>query len=110
MIIFGIIYLTNSVLKVVLSLILFGLSFFLFDLTHYNVQNMCKNNAISYELVETIAQATGECEHDIAYFLKYAAGAEMDLYDAVSIIDPDLSNEEVTAIVKMSDLRQKGDN
>jgi Ca2+/H+ antiporter len=71
-----------------------------------SVQRQCKDAHVSYELVESIADITGESEHDIIIFCKYAAGADMDLVDAIMIIDPDLSEEEAAAIVTMSDLKQ----
>lgn len=82
------------------------ISAFLLGHTRYGIPSFCEKNAISYELVESISEYTGESTHDIAYFLKYAANAEVDLYDAIEIIDPSLSNEDITAIINFSDNKQ----
>lgn len=75
-----------------------------------SIKNQCKDAHVSYELVESIADATGESEHDIVIFCKYAAGVDMDLVDAIMIIDPDLSEEEAAAIITTSDLKQSKEN
>jgi hypothetical protein len=75
-----------------------------------SIKNQCKDAHVSYELVESIADATDESEHDIVVFCKYAAGVDMDLVDAIMIIDPDLSEEEAAAIVTTSDLKQSKEN
>jgi hypothetical protein len=61
---------------------------------------------VSQELVNTIVETTGKSYHDVYYFLKYAGAADMDLIEAITTIDPDLTKEEAAAIIQISDYKQ----
>jgi hypothetical protein len=76
--------------------------------SHYEtkITLQCEDEGIAYELIESVSDVTGVSEHDVFYVFKYAAGADMDLIDAVLLIDPDLTEEQATAIITTSDLKQ----
>jgi hypothetical protein len=74
-------------------------------------EEKCQKANISYELFKTIVETTGKDEYDVYVIMKHAAAADMDLYEAVMLIDPDLTQQEAAAIVQISDYKQsKGDN
>jgi hypothetical protein len=74
-------------------------------------EERCQKANISYELFETIVETTDKDEYDVYIIMKQAAAANMDLYEAVMLIDPDLTQQEAAAIVQISDYKQsKGDN
>jgi hypothetical protein len=74
-------------------------------------EERCRNANISYELFETIVKITGKDKYDVYVIMRQAAVADMDLYEAVMLIDPDLTQEEAAAIIQISDYKQsKGDN
>ena len=57
------------------------------------------------------AKENGTSIYDIEYILSRAAAAEMEISDALHMIDPDITEEEAAAIIKYSDtLQSKKDN
>jgi hypothetical protein len=98
-------------LVALLALVYFGLLISIFSDTICHpsdeVKNLCEENSISYTFVQTVAEGTGEDEKDVYTVCKYAAAADMDLYELVLFIDPDLTEDEAKAIVTLSDLKQK---
>lgn len=57
------------------------------------------------------AKEDGASMYDIKYILARAAAAEMEISDALHMIDPDITEEEAAAIIKYSDtLQNKKDN
>jgi hypothetical protein len=101
-------------LGIVLALSGFTLSIVLLASTiKYNpiTEERCRNANISYELFKTLVETTDKDEYDVYVIMKQAAAADMDLYEAVMLIDPDLTQQEAAAIVQISDYKQsKGDN
>lgn len=69
-------------------------------------EKICIANSLSYILVETVHEATKVPEEDIITIFKYTSKSGMEIYDAISLIDNTLTEEEVTAIVVISDMRQ----
>ena len=57
------------------------------------------------------AKEDGASMYDIEYILSRATAAEMEISDALHMIDPDITEEEAAAIIKYSDtLQNKKDN
>ena len=73
----------------------------IFDLNVY-----CEENHIAPELVLTIAETTNHDPEEIALICKYAADSGYDVGDMIWLIDGDLSEEEVGAIITLSDFKQ----
>jgi hypothetical protein len=94
-------------LTLLIALFIIVSSWILYLDTTPSIESQCKDNSISYTLVQTIAEETGEKEEDVYTVCKYAAAADMDLYELVLLIDPDLTEDEAQHIVLISDLRQK---
>lgn len=71
---------------------------------------------VAPELIQSIekfenAKEDGASMYDIKYILARAAAAEMEISDAIHMIDPDITEEEAAAIIKYSDtLQNKKDN
>lgn len=72
-----------------------------------STQTYCEKNHISYELVETIAEVCDREEKDIAIALSFAAEGGYDVYDGVRYVMPNTTNEEIFAIISISDRKQK---
>ena len=82
--------------------------FFLMILrTPESTQTYCDKNHISYELVETIAEVCDREEKDIAIALSFAAEGGYDVYDGVRYVMPNTTDEEIFAIISISDRKQK---
>ena len=71
---------------------------------------------VAPELIQSIekfenTKEDGASIYDIEYILSRAAAAEMEISDALHMIDPDITEEEAAAIIKYSDtLQNKKDN
>lgn len=71
---------------------------------------------VAPELIQSIekfenTKENGASIYDIEYILSRAAAAEMEVSDALHMIDPDITEEEAAAIIKYSDtLQNKKDN
>lgn len=67
----------------------------------------CLEEHISYELICTTADYTNKTKREVFNYFIVTSNAEMDIFDAVSYLDPSLTDEEVSAIIAISDLKQK---
>lgn len=67
----------------------------------------CEDNSISYDLVQTVAEYTGQSEQEIAYVFCAGAREQYEITDCIKFIDSDISEEEALAIIKISDNKQK---
>lgn len=71
---------------------------------------------VAPELIQSIekfenTKENGASIYDIEYILARAVDAEMEISDAIHMIDPDITEEEAAAIIRYSDtLQNKKDN
>ena len=66
---------------------------------------------VAPELIQSIekfenTKENGASTYDIEYILARAVDAEMEISDAIHMIDPDITEEEAAAIIKYSDTLQ----
>lgn len=66
---------------------------------------------VAPELIQSIekfenTKENGASIYDIEYILARAVDAEMEISDAIHMIDPDITEEEAAAIIKYSDTLQ----
>ena len=70
------------------------------------VEDYCTEHSISYTLVSTIAEYTGDDEQYIANVINACAGVDMDLDEAIMLTNPALTEKEASAILIWSDNKQ----
>ena len=70
-------------------------------------QKECSDNHISYELVQTTAEFTDKTEKEVLDFFIIMSNAEVDSFDAVSYLAPELTDDEVLSIITAADIKQK---
>lgn len=70
-------------------------------------QKECSDNHISYELVQTTAEFTDKTEKEVLDFFIIMSNAEVDSFDAVSYLAPELTDAEVLSIIAAADMKQK---
>ena len=106
-----IIYKTNDTLLVLgVIKIIFGVyaTFLITNMAPMNVsQKECSDNHISYELVQTTAEFTDKTEKEVLDFFIIMSNAEVDSFDAVSYLAPELTDDEVLSIITAADMKQK---
>ena len=69
------------------------------------IQNMCEENNICYELVETVAEYTDYTELEVAQFFTIVSD-DVEAWDAVKMIMDDPTEEQINAIMEISGMKQ----
>ena len=69
------------------------------EITDSNIEARCEKENISYTAVSTIAEYTGIDEKTVYNAMKIGRDNEYDLDIVIKYLDPNLTEEEVTAIV-----------
>lgn len=69
------------------------------EITDSNIEAHCEKENISYTAVSTIAEYTGIDEKTVYNAMKIGRDNEYDLDIVIKYLDPNLTEEEVTAIV-----------
>lgn len=69
------------------------------EITDPNIEDRCEKENISYTAVSTIAEYTGIDEKTVYNAMKIGRDNEYDLDIVIKYLDPNLTEEEVTAIV-----------
>ena len=75
--------------------------------TTFDLNAYCEENHVAPELVSTIVEVTDKDEAEVALICKYAADSGFDIGDTILLIDGDLTEEEISAIITLSDMKQK---
>ena len=70
-----------------------------------SVETICDEYAISYELVETVAEYLDYSEREVAQFFIIVAD-DMEPYDAIALLDHKLTEEQIEALLELSSIKQ----
>ena len=68
-------------------------------------KTICDNYAISYELVETVAEYTNYNEYEVANFFVIVAD-DVEAWEAIKLLDKSLTDAQVEAIMEISSMKQ----
>ncbi len=69
------------------------------------VQEQCEQNAICYELVETVAEYTDYSEQEIVDFFIIVSD-DIDAWTAIHLLDGSLTGEQIDALLEISAMKQ----
>ena len=69
------------------------------------IQEQCEQNAICYELVETIAEYTDYTEQEIVDFFIIVSD-DIDAWTAIHLLDGSLTGEQIDALLEISAMKQ----
>ena len=70
-----------------------------------NVQQVCEENAICYELVQTVAEYTDYTEEEITEFFLIVSD-DIDAWTAIHLLDGSLTGEQIDALLEISAMKQ----
>jgi hypothetical protein len=70
-----------------------------------SLQDICEENSICYELVETIAENTNYTEKQITDFFIIVSD-DIEAWDAIKMLDSSLTDEQINAIMEISEMKQ----
>lgn len=85
--------------------IVFFCGIFISIFTEPTIQEKCEENAICYELVQTVAEYTNYTEGEVANFF-IVVSDDMEAWDAVKMMLDNPTEEQVNAIMEISAMRQ----
>ena len=85
--------------------IVFFCGVFILIFTEPTIQEKCKENAICYELVQTVAEYTNYTEGEVANFFIMVSD-NVEAWDAVKMILDNPTEEQVNAIMEISAMKQ----
>ena len=71
-----------------------------------SVEELCGEYAISYELVQTVAEYTDYTEQEVADFFIIVSESNVEAYDAIKMLDSSLTEKQINAIMEISAMRQ----
>lgn len=91
-----------------ITMIILGSVFLTGDIM--TIKEQCEEASISYTFVQTIAEMTNTSEEDVFIISKYAEANEYEFYDVIKMIDSSLSDEEVNAIIIISNMKERVNN
>lgn len=91
--------------------IIIAVMFLCMGLSVDDYTNSPDTSNVAPELIQSIekfenTKENGASIYDIEYILARAVDAEMEISDAIHMIDPDITEEEAAAIIKYSDTLQ----
>lgn len=69
------------------------------------IQEQCEENAICYELVETVAEYTDYTEQEIVDFFVIVSD-DIDAWTAIRLLDSSLTEGQINAILEISAMKQ----
>lgn len=69
------------------------------------IQEQCEQNAICYELVETVAGYTDYTEQEIVDFFIIVSD-DIDAWTAIHLLDGSLTGEQIDALLEISAMKQ----
>jgi hypothetical protein len=72
----------------------------------FSVEELCGEYAISYELVQTVAEYTDYTEQEVADFFIIVSESNVEAYDAIKMLDSSLTEKQINAIMEISAMRQ----
>ena len=75
------------------------------ELSPAKIQNICEENNICYELVQTIAENTNYTEKQVTDFFIIVSD-DIEAWDAIKMLDSSLTNEQINAIMEISEMKQ----
>lgn len=70
-----------------------------------SVEELCGEYAISYELVQTVAEYTDYTEQEVADFFIIVSESNVEAYDAIKMLDSSLTEKQINAIMEISAMR-----
>ena len=70
------------------------------------VSQICEENAICYELVQTVAENTDYSEYEVAEFFAIISD-DIEAWHAIKLLDNTLTDEQIDAIMEISAMRQE---
>ena len=71
-----------------------------------SVEQLCGEHAVSYELVQVVAEYTEYTEQEIADFFIIVSQSNIEAYDAIKMLDSSLTESQIYAIMEISAMRQ----
>lgn len=74
-----------------------------------NIKELCKEEAISYEYVSTVAEALNLDKYEVFTVCKFTSKAGLDVDETIKIFNPSLPQDRINAIITISDMKQEGD-
>ena len=69
------------------------------------IEEQCEQNAICYELVETVAEYTDYTEQEIVDFFIIVSD-DIDAWTAIHLLDGSLTGEQIDALLEISAMKQ----
>ena len=75
------------------------------ELSPAKIQNICEENNICYELVQTIAENTNYTEKQVTDFFIIVSD-DIEAWDAIKMLDSSLTDEQINAIMEISEMKQ----
>ena len=74
--------------------------------THtFTTEEICYQNSISYELVETVAEYTHYTEEEVVNFFIIIAD-DIEAWEAIKMLDSSLTDDQIQAIMEISAMKQ----